>query len=71
MKEISSVRLLLEDAYAAIVLSLHQWRVLWEDVSLVQARCALISRRHGAFLRQAKSGTTLFHSHCVTRVAVN
>lgn len=42
MDHIASVRLMLEHAYAVRSLSLHQWRMLWEDVSLVQARCAMV-----------------------------
>jgi hypothetical protein len=42
MAEVIILRAMLEDAFSEHSLSLHQWRVLWEDVSLVQARCALL-----------------------------
>jgi hypothetical protein len=42
MSHISSVRFMLEDAYSARTLTLRQWRLLWEEVSLVQARCAMV-----------------------------
>jgi hypothetical protein len=42
MSHISSVRFMLEDSYSARMLTLRQWRSLWEEVSLVQARCAMI-----------------------------
>ena len=42
MSQIASTRALLEDAYSSGALTLNQWRALWEDVSLVQARCAMI-----------------------------
>lgn len=41
MADIVATRLLLEDAYADGVLSLRQWRRLWENVAVVQARYAL------------------------------
>lgn len=41
-RHISEVRFMLEDAYSARVLTLRQWRKLWEEVSLIQARCAMI-----------------------------
>lgn len=41
MRHVASVRLMLEEAYSGRTLTLHQWRVLWEDVSLVHARCAV------------------------------
>lgn len=42
MNHISSIRSLLEDSYSARALTLHQWRLLWEGLSVVQARCAMI-----------------------------
>jgi hypothetical protein len=42
MTEISGIRLLLEDAYTGRVITLHQWRVLWEDISGIQTKCALL-----------------------------
>lgn len=41
MAEIVTARLQLEDAYACGALSLRQWRSLWEQVAVVQARYAL------------------------------
>jgi hypothetical protein len=42
MCQVAEARLLLEDAYAARSITLRQWRELWEDVSIIQARCAVI-----------------------------
>jgi hypothetical protein len=42
MGDIANTRLLLEDAYALQRLSLHQWRVLWQALSEIRAKCALL-----------------------------
>jgi hypothetical protein len=42
MKDIAEIRLLLEDAYAARYITLYQWRVLWEDISTIHGKCALL-----------------------------
>jgi hypothetical protein len=41
LSQVGALRMLLEDAYASRVLTLHQWRALWEEVSVVQARASL------------------------------
>ena len=38
---IVSLRIQLEQAFASKTLTLHQWRLLWEDVSVVHARHAM------------------------------
>lgn len=41
-QQISVLRGQLDDAYASHNLSLHQFRMLWEEVSIVQARHAIL-----------------------------
>lgn len=56
MGQIGELRRLLEEAQTARSLTLHQWRVLWEDVSVIQARCALIQHDGWRYMSPITTG---------------